>query len=206
MDGTFKTVPTIFKQLYIIHGCVGGNENSRIMPLVYALMSSKSEECYRTLFNNLIDFSDEHNIDLQPQFILTDFEKAAINATKAEFQEVQNKGCLFHLSQNIYRKVQALGLSGQYATDENFSLLIRHIPALAFLPYDEIPAAFDELRSNMPPEADEIMEWFEIYYIRSSIRRILRNGHEVRSAPLFPLSLWSVTDNIEYAFLELKIL
>ena len=25
MDGTFKTVPIIFKQLYTIHGCVGGN-------------------------------------------------------------------------------------------------------------------------------------------------------------------------------------
>ena len=46
MDGTFKTVPTIFKQLYSIHGCVGGNENSRIVSLVYILMSSKNEECY----------------------------------------------------------------------------------------------------------------------------------------------------------------
>ena len=73
MDGIFKTVPTIFKQLYTIHGCVGGSENSRIMPLVYALMSCKSEECYKTLFQNLVDFGNENNIDLQPQFILTDF-------------------------------------------------------------------------------------------------------------------------------------
>src|SRR5688572_20268439 len=34
MDGTFKTVPTIFKQLYTIQGYVGGSENSRILPLV----------------------------------------------------------------------------------------------------------------------------------------------------------------------------
>src|SRR5688572_3724980 len=84
MDGTFKTVPTIFKQLYTIHGCVGGSENSRVLPLVYALMTSKSEECYRTLFQNLIDFGDEHNIDLQPQFVLTNFELASINAIHAE--------------------------------------------------------------------------------------------------------------------------
>src|SRR5688572_7134268 len=77
MNGTFKTVSTIFKQLYTIHGCVGGSENSRIMPLVFVLISSKSEECYRKLFQDLIDFSDEHNIDLQLQFVLTDFEKAA---------------------------------------------------------------------------------------------------------------------------------
>ena len=34
MDGTFKTVPIIFKQLYTIYRCVRGNGNSRIMPLV----------------------------------------------------------------------------------------------------------------------------------------------------------------------------
>jgi hypothetical protein len=201
MDGTFKTVPTIFKQLYTIHGCVGGNENSRIMPLVYALMSSKSEECYKRLFQDLIEFSEEQNIDLQPQFILTDFEKAAINAIHAEFQNAQNKGCLFHLAQNVFRKVQHSGLATQYGTDENFSLLIRHIPALAFLPPNEIPAAFNELKTNMPAEANEIMEWFENYYVHGRARRTLRrNENVVRYPPLFPPLLWSITDNIEHNF------
>ena len=53
------------------------------------------------------------------------------------------------------------GLSTQYGNNENFSLLIRHIPALAFLPPDEIPAAFDELRGHIPLEANEIIQWFE---------------------------------------------
>ncbi|CAB4439709.1 unnamed protein product [Rhizophagus irregularis] len=199
-DGTFKTVPTIFRQLYTIHGSIGSNENSRIMPLVYALMSNKSEVAYRALFQELIDFGYEHDVDLQPQFIITDFEIAAINAIRAEFQGVQNKGCHFHLSQNIYRKVQELGLTVQYGTDETFSLLIRHIPALAFLPHNNIPSAFDELRAIMPEEANSIMEWFEIYYIRGRIRRTTRSGNIIRSDPLFPPSIWSVTDNIEYTF------
>ena len=128
----------ISQQLYTIHGCVGGNDNSQIMPLVYALMSKKSKEFYRALFQELIDFADENGILLQPQFILTDFEQAAINAARREFQGVQNKGCLFHLAQSIYQKIQASGLSVQYGTDENFSLKIRHIPALAFLPPDDM--------------------------------------------------------------------
>jgi hypothetical protein len=200
MDGTFKTVPTIFRQLYTIHGRVGGNENSRIIPLVYALMSRKSERCYRRLFQDLIDFSGEHNIHLQPQFILTDFEQAAINAACAEFQGVQNKGCLFHLSQSVYRKVQASGLSVRYGTDENFSLLIRHIPALAFLPSDDIPAAFDQLKDYIPEEANEVVQWFEDNYVHGRIRRSLRDGTVIRAAPLFSPVFWSVVDNIEYAF------
>ncbi|CAG8760200.1 11347_t:CDS:1, partial [Dentiscutata heterogama] len=46
MDRTFKTVPSIFCQLYTIHAQVGPEANSRIFPLVYALMTGKSEELY----------------------------------------------------------------------------------------------------------------------------------------------------------------
>ena len=38
MDGTFKTVPTVFSQLYTIHTPIGGGENSRILPLVYSML------------------------------------------------------------------------------------------------------------------------------------------------------------------------
>ena len=92
--------------------------------------------------------------------------------------------------------MQELGLTTQYGTDETFSLLIRYIPTLAFLPHNNIPPAFDELRAIMPEEANRIMEWFEIYYIHGRVRHITRSGNVIRSEPLFPPSLWSVIDNI----------
>ena len=46
----------------------------------------------------------------------------------------------------------------------------------------------------MPEEANGIIEWFEIYYIHGNIRRITRSGNVIRSDPLFPPSLWSVTE------------
>ncbi|CAG8608006.1 6360_t:CDS:1, partial [Scutellospora calospora] len=52
-------------------------------------MTNKSEESYRRLFQRLIDFGEMHNIDLQPQIILTDFESTAINAVQLEFDNVQ---------------------------------------------------------------------------------------------------------------------
>jgi hypothetical protein len=105
MDGTFKTVPRIFYQLYTIHAPVGAEENSRILPLVYALMSGKSKELYQALFQNLIEFAEESNISLRPSTILTDFEKAAIDASHEEFPGITNKGCLFHLGQSGWRKI-----------------------------------------------------------------------------------------------------
>ncbi|CAJ0846386.1 14237_t:CDS:2 [Entrophospora sp. SA101] len=112
------------------------------MPLVYELMSSKSQECYKRLFQDLIDFSNEQDIHLQPRFILTDFEQAAINAL-----------CIKFPTQSVYRKIQATGLAIQYGTDENFSLVIRQIPVLAFLNPADIPAAFDRLKDEIPAEA-----------------------------------------------------
>ncbi len=50
IDGTFETVPALFRQLYSIHAPGGGNVNSQIVPLVYALMSTKTEELYQRFF------------------------------------------------------------------------------------------------------------------------------------------------------------
>src|SRR4051812_42988178 len=85
MNRTFKTVPIIFCQLYTIHAPVGTEENLRILPLVYVLMTRKSEELYKWLFNDLSEFADENDIQLTPSHIITDFKQAAINASHHEF-------------------------------------------------------------------------------------------------------------------------
>ena len=197
MDGTFKTVPTIFSQLYTIHAPIGGEENSRILPLVYALMTGKSEELYKHLFQNLIDVSEENDIQLSPSIIITDFEKAAINASYSEFPNVINKGCFFHLGQSGWRKIQEVGLATQYGNDEYLSLMLRHLFALAFLPSQEIPGAFDILKQEMPSEANDVVQWFENNYVHGRVRRQLLNGTEIRNQPLFPSQLWSVYDSME---------
>ncbi|GLV38195.1 hypothetical protein CBL_12841 [Carabus blaptoides fortunei] len=56
MDGTFKTAPNIFLQLYSIHAPVG-HENSRVC-LVYILMSRKSEAMYTRAFQDLSDVAE----------------------------------------------------------------------------------------------------------------------------------------------------
>lgn len=47
IDGTFKCCPKYFYQLYSIHGCKNGN----YVPLVFALLPSKSEECYLKMWS-----------------------------------------------------------------------------------------------------------------------------------------------------------
>ena len=55
MDGTFKTSPSLFTQMYTIHGRLGPNNGDPIVPLIYSLMTSKSEQFYRILFQEIIE-------------------------------------------------------------------------------------------------------------------------------------------------------
>ncbi|RIB27381.1 hypothetical protein C2G38_2160671 [Gigaspora rosea] len=119
-------IDLIIQYEYTILGCISGNENSRIMPLVFSLMTEKFMESYRRLFQGLMDFAKEHNIDLSTQIVLTDFEVAVINADQSEFDEVYNK----------------------------------------------------------------------------RVRRVHRNGTLVWSKLFFPSNFWSVSENIEFAYLE----
>src|SRR5258705_12595761 len=79
MDGTFRTVSLLFQQLYTLHGVVGeytystysvpvrtaknistqlpisgpADNTRRIVPLVFALMTSKSQEYYISLLRSI---------------------------------------------------------------------------------------------------------------------------------------------------------
>ncbi|KAG7172063.1 hypothetical protein Hamer_G001048 [Homarus americanus] len=54
------------------------------------------------------------------------------------------------------------------------------LPALAFIPQDEVVDAFETLQETIPPEADPVIEYFEDTYIG---RR-------------FPVSMWNIYDRV----------
>jgi hypothetical protein len=112
-------------------------------------MSLKSEELYLKLCQTLNELADENKLELNPDFILTDYEKGSINAVKSEFPSAQSKGCHFHLGPSVYCQIQDANLARTYGTDEKFSLLIRHIPALAFSSLSDIPGAFGNVKDTI---------------------------------------------------------
>jgi hypothetical protein len=147
MDGTFKTVPNIFLQIYKIHAPVGGII-SRILSLVYVLMSSRNEQ----LFEDLIDICDSYGFELNPKCIITYFKKAAINAVSNIFPQCIQKGYFFYLGKNVWRKIQSIGLAIQYGSDEDFSVKLRNIPVLTLLPPGEFKQVFKIIKNDLPTE------------------------------------------------------
>ena len=67
------------------------------------------------------------------------------NAVKKQFQGIYLRGCYFHYSQSIWRKVQKLGLSNLYHSNQTFRALIRAFKSLPFLPADKILSTHNQL-------------------------------------------------------------
>ncbi|CAB4374514.1 unnamed protein product [Rhizophagus irregularis] len=153
--------------MYTIHALIGGENNSHVFPMVYSLMTSKSKESYEHLFQELVDFGKENNQILFPPLIISDFEQVAINAAQ----------------------IQALRLAVEYGESEDFSIKLCHITALAFLPSSEIPNAFDQVKSLMPPNAVELVQYFEDNYVHGKVIRRHQHRHNqsvIRNPPQFP--------------------
>ena len=81
MYSTFKVVPAIFNQLYVIHAPLDDSTIS----LVYVFMSSKSEASYIELFQIISDKCAAMGLQLDPLWVMVDFEKAMMNAIKKMF-------------------------------------------------------------------------------------------------------------------------
>ncbi len=170
---------------------------------MYALLQNKSRAVYCELFDAIIDKCHELGYDLQVQTVVTDFEEAVLRAVSSSFgRGVQNKGCFYHLTQNTWRKVQQLGLTNHYKTDDNFRLFCGMMDGLAFLPPDFVSDGMDYLKEIVPQEAEELLTYFDQTYVSGTFRQQPQNDQHPQQGqiqnlrihqvpPLYPPTVWN---------------
>ena len=78
MDGTFKTAPLLFKQIYITRA----NVSSSAVSCVYVFLQRKDQDTYNELFTELTIRAEQMGHYLDPDIIVTDFELAVANTIK----------------------------------------------------------------------------------------------------------------------------
>ncbi|KAH9378587.1 hypothetical protein HPB48_009954 [Haemaphysalis longicornis] len=93
--------------------------------------------------------------------------------------------------QNVFRRVQKVGLQSLYSSDGDFSSSVRQLCALEFLPPHRIRSNYDEIKTNFPPSASGFLEWLEKNYVVGKPRQ-LPCGIVIRAPQWFPPDLWSV--------------
>ncbi|KAF4529375.1 hypothetical protein B566_EDAN015428 [Ephemera danica] len=157
MDGTFKTTPTIFYQLYSLFCKKGDNW----FPALYILMSGKTKQCYVKVFQEIARICPE----AAPVRATFDYEKGAIDAFKLVFKSASTHACRFHHGQIILRKLREDGCIQPYSTDTEFQLQVKIIFALAFVPCQHVVTAFDTVTQTVDPELQPLMAHLEKYYI-----------------------------------------
>lgn len=129
-DGTFKSAPPPFKQIYTVHGLTAAG----ITPLIYCLLPNKLQFTYERLFTIL----KESIPDINPHIFQTDFEIAAMNAAQSAFPSANIKGCFFHYAQALHKKAKELKLLDK----KTIALFV----ALAHLPADHMHKGFTSIK------------------------------------------------------------
>ncbi|KAG7177330.1 hypothetical protein Hamer_G000652 [Homarus americanus] len=204
MDGNFAMAPNIFKQLYVIRVPFGDTA----ITSVYAFLPNNSHATYEELFQVIVDKCANLSYDVDVETLVTDFEDGVLRAVLAVFgRDVESKSCFYHLTQSTWRKIQELGLSTQYNVNAEFRLFCGMIAALAFLPLEDVIEGMRYLKTVIPqdpPEAEELLMYFDRTYASGSFRLIqqpvampsdalmpLRMRH---TSPMFAPHLWNVHD------------
>ena len=82
--------PDTFFQLFAAHAL----ENERILSCIYVLLPNTRQETYGAFYRELRRVVQGRPDD-------TDFELASMNSVAMNLQNVDIKGCLYHLSNNI---------------------------------------------------------------------------------------------------------
>jgi hypothetical protein len=83
IDGTFKCCLKFFEQLYTIHG----HSNGHYIPLVFALLVSKSEDTYRKFLQHVINICSARNLTFNPAVVHVDLEITVHNVFRQMFPE-----------------------------------------------------------------------------------------------------------------------
>ena len=172
VDGTFAVCPSLFYQLYTMHGII----KDTTVPLVYCLMRNKTKEKYEELFaalKNLKAMLDPHEVTI-------DFEIASFEALKSSFPNANIKGCFFHFAQAIRRKIQSVGLAKEYQQDTDVRNILKSFVALALTPEEDLYLGFQkpkEATEKMQNEENsEFVSYFEATWLGEKNLRGRRTG------------------------------
>ncbi|XP_035663387.1 uncharacterized protein LOC118407075 [Branchiostoma floridae] len=166
-DGTFFVVRPPFSQLFSIHAFVKQGEDYKQVPLVFVLMSRREKGDYKKVFETVRDM-----LPRQPKVenFVMDFEDGMWGAVRSVFPTCTRKGCGFHLTQAIYKKIQRLGLQPVYYEKGGAYEFMRKLMVLHFLPAQRIRGAFEEMRREVQhPTLLELMEYMEREWLGNSV-------------------------------------
>ena len=96
-------------------------------------------------------------------------------AIREVLPSVDIKGCVFHWTQRLYKKITTLGLSPAYMMKKDKYVFMRKLMALPFLPHEHIRPVYNKLSEQASALAvqplTELIKYISSTWMYSSIWR-----------------------------------
>ena len=166
VDGTFKIVKQPFAQLFSVHVFIRSGFTYAHIPVAFVIMSGRTAKDYVSVFKALLELVGRENCKVER--IVLDFERAVWSALKGmmgrdEFPPITIKGCFFHFTQAVFRRIQNLGMKKQYIVDAPTKDICKRMMSLPLLPLRCIPSAFSVLKQRCDESGIECLQKFGEY-------------------------------------------
>jgi len=114
---------------------------------------------------------EELHIYPDPKTIITDFQLAAIQSVAAVLgPDVATQGCFYHLCQSTWRKMQELGRTEHYRTEDEVKPFCGMLDGLAFLPQDKVQAGMQYRKQRIPEGMEALVDYFDANYVTGTFR------------------------------------
>ncbi|XP_035690632.1 uncharacterized protein LOC118425699 [Branchiostoma floridae] len=171
MDATFKVVGRPFYQLFGIHAFVREDqENEKQVPLALVFMSHKDKKDYKKVLKKIVRLLPGDREPKVTTFVM-DFEQGMWQAVRSVFPGKTRRGCAFHWTQAVYRKIQELGLQEAYRRREGAHRLLRNFMGLLMLPHEHVRPTFDALCEEAANDArlDRLTSYMRTYWMESTV-------------------------------------
>lgn len=175
-DGTFKTVPSPFYQMFTIFVDINScNETTNVKPMIYALMPNKTARAYTALFTIVRDI-----LHINVKSYKCDFEMAQISACRGVFPGVKLSGCFFHYTKAIEMNAVKTGLT---EVPEG-RRMVTYIKKLPLLPKSLIPQAWEEIIEKSPGDnMTDFKKYFERQWLKNpSLISCCKERHRTTNA------------------------
>ena len=199
-DGTFKATPKFFLQIFTLHffySCtIGGKVLNKAIPALFALLPNKYLRTYRRLWQFVRELIGDELF--RPSSFIADFETAVRKSFLEVFPGATCCGCLFHLMQNILRRLKKLKFGSIYNQNGEVRKWVRYLGAIAFVPTANVRSCFDEISRLLgesgllesTPALRELYKYFERNYLGSV------DQFGIASNPRFPPVEWNQFDRV----------
>ncbi|KZR99283.1 Uncharacterized protein APZ42_004910 [Daphnia magna] len=146
-DGTFKTIPNLFYELFTLHVLAYGKS----FPVSYVLMSNKTAELYRMAIDRILQILQEVNPgdNFEVEVLISDFELTIMGTMQQAFPNARSRGCWFHYAQAVYRRAYKEGLQRAYRSGGVIRSIVKKLIFLALLPLNRAYEGFQIKHSDI---------------------------------------------------------